>query len=118
MKKIMMALVLIGGITVAFSGVKVDAAGIETYMTPTKFTQKTHLSKQIKISTDKWGPSIFYFNPGNGQGERSLTGEFSRTFSQYWTSNSISYYTYSGRVTNADYGPGKTVYGKATITAN
>ena len=114
LKKLIISSALLVGLSLGFMGTNVEA-GVETYIT-SNVNAETYETKQVTVATNYGGPATFYFNPGNGAPTRSGNGEYSRKFSQYWTTNSISYYYYSGRVITQNYGPGPTVYGKATIT--
>ncbi|MBB2481506.1 hypothetical protein H5P36_15075 [Bacillus sp. APMAM] len=116
-KKILIPTLLMSGLSFSFIGNNAEAAsGVETNMDPTQLSAKTFETKTITIGTNYGGPTTFYFNPGDGSPVKSGNGEYTRKFSYYWTTNSISKYTYSGRVVTQDYGPGPTVYGTATIS--
>lgn len=114
-KKIFVSTLLLAGLTFGIIGTNAEAA-VTTSMSPTKISADAYEYRTITISSNYGGPTTFYFNPGDGSSVKTGNGEYSRSFSYYWTTNSLSTYTYSGRVITQNYGPGTTVYGKATIS--
>ncbi|SEN62842.1 hypothetical protein SAMN04488134_101509 [Amphibacillus marinus] len=132
MKKLLVGTLLVFGFLVGFKGLDLEAAEFEesridsnevelmsaqTFLNPTRINGRTHTYYNVTVSVNVGGNAHFSFNPGiSGAPTRSGPGSFSRNFSQSWTSNSITTYTYWGSVTTQDYGPAPRANGTAVIS--